>query len=1059
MLFCCSFILNSVEANQSEPIILKNDTKKENMYPVIDILKEQTNDLTIEDVVSEDYSSRFILSHEIKQKKGFFERINWLRFEVTNESNRNDWLLEFAFPLINDIQLYTKTEGEIETIYKSGADLPFNQREIDHRHFVINLNIEPGESKTFYALAVGSGDLHPPITMWDKQAYIEKTQKEFTLLGIFYGVIFVMILYNLFLYFSLRLKSYLYYVIAITCTLLGKLSINGLAFQYLWPNYPSWNLVAAPVWVALACIFIIIFSRTFLDIDHYIPSFKNLFYGLIFLNSLVIIILPFSRYIALYMMVIASISTFTIILTIAIICLQKGARQARFYILGWLIFLTGVSITILERAVILPFTLVTEYAGQAALTIEVVLLSLALADKINIMRQEKLLAEQKAQESQALAMQNLKKSDELKDEFLAITSHELRTPLYGMIGIAESLRDGIAGNVSPEVKNQLSMIITSGQRLTHLVNEILDFSKLKYNSLDLSVKPVNIKSVIDLVLTVSKPLINNKPIRLINKVDNVLPAIRADEDRLQQIMHNLIDNAIKYTDVGEIVITAHTDETHLTINVSDTGHGISADQLDVIFQPFKQGNHSLSRKVSGVGIGLSVTKNLIELHEGTLEVESKVGKGSTFSVSFPLHEDVGYYEETAVTSEATFTESLELQNFSQREVENKAKILVTDDEIVNLQVLMNQLSLNGYDVLTTSRGEDVFKIVDEHNIDLLILDIMMPNMSGYEVCQKLREIYSVMELPILMLTAKNQLQDKMIAFEAGANDYLVKPCDKEELLSRVKTLVLMKKLNQEVVQMNLHLEEKVSERTYEIKVANDNLLAMADSRRQLLANIAHELGTPVTLIHNYVQSIQKGLIDLDDLRYRKLVQDKISVLNRLIDDLFDLSKFESGNMSLNVQKTDVGEWLEHLYNKYEIIVSQEERTFKYSEVTALFTNYVAFFDIERIDQLFSNLISNAIKNTQAKTGKIEINALLTDDEYMTIEIHDNGLGIKKEDLPFIFERFYKKNSSAKEQYGTGLGLAIVKQIVQSHKGKIRVESEIDVGTVFYISLPVHYEEG
>lgn len=1043
------------EANRSEPIILDSSTKKQDMYPAIDLIKDRERQLTIDDVILEEFSEKFIHIDAIKQKKGFFETANWLRFEVNNQSNQDDWLLEFAFPLINDIRIYTIENDDLKLLYESGSDLPFKEREIEHRHFVFNLDIEPGESKTFYALAVGSGDLHPPITIWDKDTFIEKTQKELALLGIFYGIILVMILYNLFLFFSLRLKSYLYYVVAISCTLLGKLSINGTGFQYLWPHLPSWNVISTPLWVALACIFILIFTRNFLDVDHYIPAFKKFLYILMPLNAMVIITLPFSRYVALYFMVIASLFTFSTVLTVAIISLKRGARQARFYIIGWFVFLTGVAITILERAVILPFTIVTEYAGQAALTMEVVLLSLALADKINIMRRDKEIAEKKALENQQLALQNLQKADKLKDEFLAITSHELRTPLYGMIGIAESLRDGITGYVSKDMRSQLSMIITSGKRLTHLVDEILDFSKLKYESLDLHRKPVHVSSIIDIVLAVTKPLLKHKPIRLINTADDSLPHVLADENRLQQILYNLIDNAMKYTDEGEIVISAYADEETVTINVSDTGHGISEEQLDTIFQPFQQGDASISRKVSGIGIGLSLIKNLVDLHEGTLNVESKAGEGTTFSVTLPIHNEVSQEKEVSVSVESIVNEQSKFLQLPQQNESNKPKILVADDEIVNLQVLVNQLSLEGYNVLTATKGEDVFPILKENDIDLLILDIMMPGMSGYEVCQKLRNTYTLMQLPILMLTAKNQLQNKMIAFEAGANDYLVKPCDKQELLSRVKTLVRVKTLNEELNQMNLHLEKKVLERTQELKDAYEHLQAMAASRRQLLANIAHELGTPVTLLHNYVQSIQKGLITADDLHYRKLVADKINVLNRLINDLFDLSILESGKISFNLQEFHLDEWLVQVYNKSEFAVLQKNRNFEKMKIPSELTNFSCFIDVERMDQVFSNLISNAIKNTPETTGKIAIGVRLLDSEHLVIYVNDNGVGIKEENLPFIFDRFYKNPSLNEEQIiGTGLGLAIVKQIVQNHKGEIWAESKENEGTTFYIVLPI-----
>src|SRR5699024_1484280 len=155
--------------------------------------------------------------------------------------------------------------------------------------FVFNLEIEPYESKTYYAVASGSGDLHPPIYVWDKDAFNEKTQMEYALLGTFYGIILVMIIYNLFLYFRLRLTGYLYYVLVISFTLLGKLSINGFGYQYLWPFAPAWNIISAPFWVGWGFIFILIFTRSFLDLDQHIPSCRRYFYPLMALNALVIL--------------------------------------------------------------------------------------------------------------------------------------------------------------------------------------------------------------------------------------------------------------------------------------------------------------------------------------------------------------------------------------------------------------------------------------------------------------------------------------------------------------------------------------------------------------------------------------------------------------------------------------------------------------------------------------------------------------------------------------------------------------------------------------------------
>lgn len=291
-------------------------------------------------------------------------------------------------------------------------------------------------------------------------------------------------------------------------------------------------------------------------------------------------------------------------------------RAARFFVIGWLVFLTGTFITILERAIVIPYSIFTEYAGQGALSIEVVLLSLALADKINIMRKEKEKAERVARESQELAIESLRKTDELKDEFLAIISHELRTPLYGMVGIAESLQDGVAGKVSGGMRNQLDMIIMSGRRLSHLVNDILDLSKLKHNTLSIELKQVNLYDLVKVVFTICQPLLKEKQVRLVNRISPKLPVVLADPGRLQQIMYNLVGNAITYTEVGEVVVTAESVENDfIKVYVADTGKGIDPEFHNHIFEPFQQGNSTIfSEFTAGAGIGLSVTKRLINLH-------------------------------------------------------------------------------------------------------------------------------------------------------------------------------------------------------------------------------------------------------------------------------------------------------------------------------------------------------------------------------------------------------------------------------------------------------------
>ena len=379
--------------------------------------------------------------------------------------------------------------------------------------------------------------------------------------------------------------------------------------------------------------------------------------------------------------------------------------------------------------------------------------------------------------------------DKLKDDFLSSTSHELRTPLNGIIGIAESLYDGAGGAVTNQIKSNLSMIVTSGKRLSNLVNDILDFSKLKNQTIEIQKKSISIKTLTDVVITLSQPLLAGKTIDLKNKLENDIPSVLGDENRLQQILFNLVGNAIKFTDSGEVNVAASVNNQMVEITVSDTGIGIPEDKFENIFKSFEQVDSSIAREYAGTGIGLSISKQLVELHGGQIWVESDVGKGSKFTFSIPIsaeHAVSGYKPSQPIQTLEIDQKEADIQIPIETKRNGEFHILIVDDDPINLQVLENHLSLQKYSVTQASNGEAALKAVEEKKPDLVLLDIMMPGMSGYEVCEKLREIYPASQLPVLMLTAKNQVSDLIDGFNSGANDYIPKPFSKNELLTRVK---------------------------------------------------------------------------------------------------------------------------------------------------------------------------------------------------------------------------------------------------------------------------------
>ncbi|MBD2042804.1 hybrid sensor histidine kinase/response regulator [Microcoleus sp. FACHB-672] len=404
--------------------------------------------------------------------------------------------------------------------------------------------------------------------------------------------------------------------------------------------------------------------------------------------------------------------------------------------------------------------------------------------------------------------EELKRLDQLKDEFLANTSHELRTPLNGIIGIAESLIDGATGQLPAATTANLSLIASSGRRLSRLINDILDFSKLRHKNLELQLKPVDLRAVTQVVLTLSNPLIANKKLQLVNTIPVALPLVEADEDRLQQILHNLIGNAIKFTPYGTITLSAEavntqpeltTETGKIAITVSDTGIGIPEDKFESIFESFEQAEGSTAREYGGTGLGLAVTKKLVELHGGEIRVKSQLGYGSQFTFTLPISQcQVKSAQSTSAISDSIPLElvfPLARQDSETTLNEKQFKVLIVDDEPVNLQVLVNILSLYNYAITKASNGQEALEIIQEGFIpDLILLDVMMPKMTGYEVCQQIRERFPAHELPIVMLTAKNQVADIVAGFESGANDYLCKPIQKQEMLARIKTHLYLAKL-------------------------------------------------------------------------------------------------------------------------------------------------------------------------------------------------------------------------------------------------------------------------
>lgn len=648
-----------------------------------------------------------------------------------------------------------------------------------------------------------------------------------------------------------------------------------------------------------------------------------------------------------------------------------------------------------------------------------------------------------------LKNERLVELDKLKDAFLANMSHELRTPLHGILGLTQSLLDGVAGPVNAAARDNLELIVSSGKRLAGLIGDILDFSKLKHRDLALQLEPIDLGETVRLVLAVFAPLADKKKLRLIRQLDEALPPVKADGNRLEQILYNLIGNAIKFTESGEIRVEASRQDGFVRLSVSDTGIGVPESKHEAIFQVFEQGESSASREYGGTGLGLSITRKLVELHGGSIGLDSAPGRGSTFTFTLPVWEEdaaarnrtvsdavapgagaAGSLLAAAHTPLTSLAAAEESESQQSREVSPaqriKPTILIVDDEPVNLQVLGNYLAKQPYELRHAGSGAEALRLVAEAKPDLILLDVMMPRMTGYEVCREIRRTYSPGELPVLLVTAKNQMEDLLEGFNAGANDYLTKPVSRPELLARVE-------LQLQLLQLNHSLERLVEERTADLADTNRRLhrsmretaeamaeLSVLEERNRIAQDIhdivGHTLSTTIVQIE-----AAKRLIERNDA----LGLEKLSVSQELV------------RKSLNEIRTSV-RMLSESAADYDLAEALKKLLADTQEVTGI----PVVFELDPLPPL------------SALQKKVLYHALqegLTNGiKHGDCRRFDFTLRREEHQLRFILSN----DGRAYENTPMGFGLAAMKERVQQLGGTMSLSAPETGGCLLRIVLPV-----
>ena len=402
------------------------------------------------------------------------------------------------------------------------------------------------------------------------------------------------------------------------------------------------------------------------------------------------------------------------------------------------------------------------------------------------------------------------KANEAKSAFLSTVSHELRTPLTSVLGFAKIIRKRLDEKIFPivdrsdkktdktisQISENLQVVISEGERLTHLINDVLDLAKIEAGKMEWSQENVSMPEVAERAIAATTSLFDQKALKLVKQIDSDIPEITGDKDKLIQVIINLISNSVKFTDNGSITCRVYQEKEELIVSITDTGIGIAPGDYGAVFEQFKQvGGDTLTDKPKGTGLGLPICKEIVEHHGGRIWVESEVGKGSTFSFALPVNKTTA--RARPLHLDDLVKQLKEQVAHSQLNIIGQASnILIVDDDDSIRSLLQQELGDAGYSIEEASNGKEALEKVRINRPDLIILDIMMPEMNGFDVAAILKNDPNTMDIPIIVLSV---VQDKARGFRIGVDRYLTKPIDTGLLFNEIGSLLEQGKSKKKVM--------------------------------------------------------------------------------------------------------------------------------------------------------------------------------------------------------------------------------------------------------------------
>jgi signal transduction histidine kinase len=744
------------------------------------------------------------------------------------------------------------------------------------------------------------------------------------------------------------------------------------------------------------------------------------------------------------------------------------------------------------------------------------------------------------QELQAL-YQRVKELDRAKTEFFANVSHELRTPLTLILGPTEKLLS--SSHLEDSDRHNLQVVDRNARALLYQVNVLLELSRLEFGRIELDYRQVDLAQLVRLTTVHFETLAQDRQIQFSVETPASLPA-QIDPEKLQQVLLNLLSNAFKFTpDGGEIVccVQANSCEDGLEgepasqagFVIQDSGPGILPELRDVVFERFYSKSAGNSSPFGGIGLGLAIAKELIELHQGSISVTDAPAGGACFRIVLPLiapHNREVKPSPNTYTTEALVRSVLEelrnqkspsqdvvpetppvpaLGESAAQESEKPLVLVVEDSPEMNwfiAQVLAEQ-----YRVVSAFDGQEGLIQAIALHPDLILSDVMMPNLDGEQLVQQLRQHPDLAGIPVILLTARTDRELKVSLLRHGAQDYLTKPFSTAELQARVENLITLHRARR-VLQSELAsqsqdiaaLATELSQRKQELEAAAEELRRNNRMKDEFLATLSHELRTPLNPILGWTKLLQTRQFDPETSRRAlETIERNARLQTQLVNDLLEVSRIIQGKIRLQARRVDLATVLESALEAVRLAAEAKAIDLRLQigneqeQLSGANPKFPLLGDPDRLQQVIWNLISNATKFTP-EGGKVIVQlqrvighrssvrgngsspighaSLVMGEEpkhlpqppipnpqpptpiphYAQITVTDTGIGIHPDFLPHVFDRFRQGDSSLSRSHGgLGLGLAIVRHLVELHGGSVRAESAGEgQGATFTVLLPL-----